>query len=72
MTRSEALLSYTIWNAYAAGEEDLKGSLKAGKLADIVVLDRDLLRCDALEMPQTEVLQTIVGGKVVYKKGANN
>lgn len=72
MTRPEALLSYTIWNAYAAGEEDLKGSLKAGKLADIVVLDRDLLRCDALEMSQTEVLQTIVGGKVVYKKGANN
>ncbi len=68
MTRQEALLSYTLWNAYAAFEEDLKGSLTVGKLADITVLDRDLLRCDVLEMPKTEVLKTIVGGKVVYKR----
>ena len=68
MTRQEALLSYTIWNAYAAFEEDQKGSITPGKLADIIVLDRDLLRCDVEQMPQTAVIQTIVGGKVVYTK----
>ena len=66
MTRQEALLSYTIWNAYAAFEEKDKGSIAVGKLADIVILDRDILRCNPLLMPQTKVIATIVGGKTVY------
>jgi predicted amidohydrolase YtcJ len=66
MTRQEALLSYTIWNAYAAFEEKDKGSLAVGKLADIVILDRDILRCNPLLIPQTKVIATIVGGKTVY------
>jgi len=67
MTREEALLSYTLWNAYAAFEEKDKGSLSPGKYADIVVLSKDLLRCTPEEILQAKVLQTIVGGKVQYR-----
>ncbi|MBX2893660.1 MAG: amidohydrolase [Saprospiraceae bacterium] len=66
MTREEALLSYTLWNAYAAFEEKEKGSLAAGKYADIVVLSKDLLRCSPEEILQAKVLRTIVGGKTRY------
>lgn len=66
MTRREALFSYTLWNAYAAFEEKEKGSLTAGKLADIVVLSKDLLRCPVQEILQANVLKTIVGGKVMW------
>lgn len=67
MTREEALLSYTIWNAWAAFEETEKGSLKVGKLADIVVLSKDLLTCTPEEILQAKVLKTMVGGKVLYE-----
>ncbi|MFN0036628.1 MAG: amidohydrolase, partial [Saprospiraceae bacterium] len=66
MTREEALLSYTLWNAWAAFEEKEKGSLAPGKLADIVVLSKDLLRCAPEEILQAKVLKTVVGGKVRY------
>jgi len=66
MKREEALLSYTIWNAWAAFEENEKGSLAPGKLADIVVLSKDLLRCAPEEILQAKVLKTVVGGKVMY------
>ena len=68
MTRAEALLSYTLWNAYAAFEENEKGSLTPGKVADIAVFDRDLLRCPVDELPQAQATYTILGGKVVYKR----
>jgi len=67
MTREEALLSYTLWNAYAAFEEKDKGSLTPGKYADIVVLSKDLLRCAPEEILQARVLQTMVGGQVQYR-----
>lgn len=67
MTRLEALRSYTIDNAYAAFEEDDKGSLENGKLADIVVLDTDLLQCEDEELAGAKVLLTIVGGEVKYQ-----
>ena len=66
MTREEALRSYTIDNAYAAFEEDIKGSLTPGKLADIVVLSRDIMTIPEAEIPDTRVVQTILGGRVVY------
>jgi predicted amidohydrolase YtcJ len=69
MTREEALRSYTINGAYAGFEEGIKGSLTAGKLADITVLSRDILTCPEEDIPTTEVLYTIIGGKVLYKKG---
>jgi predicted amidohydrolase YtcJ len=68
MTRKEALLSYTLWNAYAAFEENEKGSLTPGKLADIVVLSENLLECTPETLLKAEVLKTIVGGKVVFQR----
>jgi hypothetical protein len=68
MSRTEALRSYTLSTAYAAFEEDIKGSLAPGKLADITVLSRDILTVPEEEIPQTEVVYTIVGGKVRYQK----
>jgi predicted amidohydrolase YtcJ len=68
MSRAEALKSYT-WNgAYAAFEENVKGSLAAGKLADITVLSKDILTIPEDEIPSAEVVYTIVGGKVLYQK----
>jgi predicted amidohydrolase YtcJ len=68
MTREEALRAYTINGAYAAFETGLKGSLAPGKLADITVLSRDILTCPEDEIPGTEVLYTVVGGKVLYHR----
>jgi predicted amidohydrolase YtcJ len=68
MTRQEALASYTINNATAAFEEDLKGSLTPGKLADIVVLDRNLLTVPDEQIPDTRVDLTVLGGTIVYRR----
>jgi len=68
MSRQEALKSYTLDAAYAAFEEGVKGSLKPGKLADITVLSRDILTVPENQIPGTDVLYTIVGGKVAYKR----
>ncbi|MBM3296762.1 MAG: amidohydrolase family protein, partial [Candidatus Aminicenantes bacterium] len=64
----EALRAYTINNARAAFEDALRGSLTPGKLADITVFDRNLLRIDPRDILQAEVLFTIVDGRVVYRK----
>jgi len=69
MTREEALQTYTINNAYAAFEEDIKGSLTPGKYADITVLSQDLLTVDEDKIPETTVDITIVGGEVKYRRG---
>jgi predicted amidohydrolase YtcJ len=63
-----ALRAYTVNNAWAAGEEDLKGSLEPGKLADIVVVDRDPFAIDPSELKNCRVLFTIVGGRVIYQR----
>jgi len=63
MTREQALKSYTIDNAYAAFEEDIKGSLEVGKLADITVLSQKIMA-----IPATAVVYTIVGGEVKYER----
>lgn len=68
MTREEALRSYTINGAYAGFEEGIKGSLTPGKLADITVLSRDILTCPEDDIPGTEVLYTVIGGKVLYHR----
>ncbi len=68
LSREEALRMYTLDAAYGAFEEDLKGSLEAGKLADIVVLSRDIMTIPAPEILETEILMTLLGGKVVFKK----
>jgi len=70
MTREEALASYTINNAYAAFEEDLKGSLVPGKLADLVVLSQDILSVEEDQIPTTQVDYTFLGGELKYKRNA--
>ena len=67
-SRMEALRSYTINGAYAAFEEDIKGSLTPGKLADITVLSKDILTIPEEEIPTAEVVYTIVGGEVKYAR----
>ncbi|NNE70418.1 MAG: amidohydrolase family protein, partial [Rhodothermales bacterium] len=68
MTRMEALRSYTLSNAYAAFEEDIKGSLTPGKLADITVLSQDILQVEESDIPDTRVEMTIVGGQIRYRR----
>jgi predicted amidohydrolase YtcJ len=67
---ADAVEAYTVTAAYAAHEEKDKGTLEAGKLADLVVLSRDILSEGEREhIAETEVVATVVGGKVVYEKG---
>jgi hypothetical protein len=68
MTREEALTSYTVNNAIAAFEEEIKGSLSPGKFADIVVLSQDILTVAEEDIPNTEVDMTIVGGEIRYQR----
>jgi hypothetical protein len=69
MTRAEALRSFTMDAAYAAFEENIKGSLEKGKLADLDVLSQDIMTIPAPEILQTHVVMTVVGGKIVYQTG---
>ena len=66
MTREEALRSFTDWAAYAQFEEHLKGSLEDGKLADFIVIDRDVMTCGVRDIIPTRVLRTVIGGETVY------
>jgi len=63
----DAIRLYT-WNgAYLGKEEDIKGSIEPGKLADLVILDRDILAVPPEEIREIKVLMTIVGGEIVYR-----
>jgi predicted amidohydrolase YtcJ len=68
MSRMDALRSYTINGAYAAFEEDIKGTLRPGKLADIVVLSKDILTVPEEQMLDAQVDLTIIGGQVMYER----
>ncbi len=67
MTREEALRAYTVSNAYAGFEENLKGRIKPGMLADITVLSKNIMTVPEDSIPGTTVSYTILGGKVVYQ-----
>ena len=71
ITVEEALKAYTLNAAYASFEEDIKGTLEPGKLADFVVLDRDLTAIDPVEIWDMKVRQTWVGGKKVFERPEN-
>ena len=64
----EALKAFTINNAYAALDQNIRGSIKTGKLADITVCDRNLIKIDPLDILNMEIEMTIVDGKIVFEK----
>ena len=68
MTRDEALRSMTLWPAYAGFQESTMGSLAPGKLADFVVLDRDIMTVPDRDILGATVLATYIGGKAVYER----
>ncbi|MFX1553084.1 MAG: amidohydrolase [Promethearchaeota archaeon] len=68
ISMKEALKSYTINAAYAAFEEKIKGSIKVGKLADLIILDKNPLEISINEIRNIQVLETIIRGKTVYKR----
>jgi len=67
VSREEAIRMYTINGAYHTFEEDIKGSIEPGRLADLIIIDRDILTRPLDEIKNTKVLMTFLGGKVVYK-----
>ncbi|HBH53743.1 MAG TPA: amidohydrolase [Planctomycetaceae bacterium] len=67
LTRPEAIRLYTIQNAWLTFEERFKGSLEPGKMADFVILDRDILSCPEEQIPEIQVRQTWVDGRLVYR-----
>jgi predicted amidohydrolase YtcJ len=68
VTREEGLRAYTLNNAFAAFEEKTKGSITVGKLADLVVLTKNIMTVPEDEIPTARVAMTILGGKIVYEK----
>ena len=67
ITRAEALKTHTIWGAYMQFSEKQKGSIELGKLADLVVIDRDFLACPDDQIKGIQPLMTILDGKVVFE-----
>lgn len=67
VTRDQALKMFTIWAAQAAFEEEIKGSLEPGKLADLTVLSADIMKIPELEILKTRCRMTVIGGEIVYE-----
>jgi predicted amidohydrolase YtcJ len=72
LTRTEALKAYTLDAAYGAFEENLKGSIEAGKLADFTILSADIMTVPESELLDAQVEQTIVGGNTIFLRAAND
>jgi len=66
--RQDALKMFTKWASYSVFEEDIKGTIEVGKLADFTILSKDLMTIDEEEIMSSEVVMTIVGGKIVYSR----
>ena len=67
ITREEAIRLYTKGGAYLTFEEDIKGSLEPGMLADMVIIDRDILTCPEDDIKDTKVLATYLGGELIFE-----
>ena len=67
VTRHQALKMLTVWPAYAAFEENLRGSIEVGKLADLTVLSADIMNIPEMEILKTHCVMTVIGGEVVYE-----
>lgn len=68
VTREQALKMFTIWAAYAAFEEGVKGSIEVGKLADLTILSADIMKIAEPEILKTRSVMTVIGGEVVYEQ----
>ncbi len=68
MTREEVIKGFTRWAAYAAFQDSILGSIEPGRLADIVVMSKNILTIPPEEIPTAKVDMTIVGGNVVYER----
>jgi len=67
VSREQALKMFTIWPAYAAFEENDKGSLEVGKLADLTVLSNDIMKIPELKILETHTVMTVIGGEIVFE-----
>jgi predicted amidohydrolase YtcJ len=67
LTREQALKMFTIWPAYAAFEEKLRGSIEIGKLADLTIFSADIMRIPEAQILQTRCVMTVIGGEIVYE-----
>jgi predicted amidohydrolase YtcJ len=67
VTREQALKMFTVWPAYAAFEEKLRGSIEIGKLADFTVLSADIMKIPEMEILKTRCVMTVIGGEIVYE-----
>ena len=68
VTREQALKMFTVWPAYAAFEEKLRGSIEVGKLADLTILSADIMKIPEPDILQTHCVMTVINGEVVYEK----
>jgi hypothetical protein len=67
VTREQALKMFTIWPAYAAFEENLRGSILVGKLADLTILSADIMKIPEMEILKTRCVMTVIGGEIVFE-----
>jgi predicted amidohydrolase YtcJ len=67
VTRAQALNMFTIWPAYAAFEENLRGSIQVGKLADLTVLSADIMKIPEMDILKTRCVLTVIGGNIVFE-----
>ena len=72
VSRDQALKMFTIWAAYAAFEEKLRGSIEVGKLADLTVLSADIMKIPEMDILKTHCLMTVIGGEIVYQAAAGS
>jgi predicted amidohydrolase YtcJ len=67
VTRAQALKMFTIWPAYVAFEESLRGTIEVGKLADLTVLSADIMKIPEMDILKTHCVMTVIGGEIVYE-----
>jgi predicted amidohydrolase YtcJ len=67
VTREQALKMFTIWPAYAAFEEKLRGSIEPGKLADLTILSADIMKIPEMEILKTRCVMTVINGEILYE-----
>lgn len=67
VSREDALKMFTIWPAYVAFEENLRGSIETGKLADLTVLSADIMKIPEMDILKTKCVMTVIGGEIVYE-----